>query len=287
MFYWIYDISTESLTLLFAAVFVGFTWLGIIFLRPFLRLFVGPRHNSNEVLGNILSCYSVFYGLLIGLVAVAAYQNYSSVETAVAQEAAALEALYRDITSYPEPTRSAAHSILAEFTRFLIEESWPAQQKGEIAAGASIHLSAVQEVLRIFEPETKSQEIMHAETVRQFNKLAELRRLRLHSVSTGIPTYLWYVVVIGAVVNIVLVWLFDIRLVPHLFLGGLLAFFIGTVICLIAVMDNPFRGEVSISSDDFRDVYESLMSSHGSLNEHGDSGAESQDTSEYSRSRDS
>jgi hypothetical protein len=271
MFYWIYDISTVSLTLLFAAAFVGFTWLGIIFLRPILRLFVGRRHDTNDILGYILSCYCVFYGLLIGLVAVAAYQNYTSVETAVAHEAAVLEALYRDITAYPEPTRSAAHSILAEFTRFLIEESWPAQQRGHIAAGGSIHLSAVQEVLRVFEPETKSQEVMHAETVLQFNHLAELRRLRLHSVSTGIPAYLWYVVVIGAVVNIVLMWLFDIRLIPHLFMGGLLAFFIGTVICLIAVMDNPFRGEVSISSADFRDIYESLMSSHGSLTtEYGD-----------------
>jgi hypothetical protein len=228
-------------------------------------LFVGRRDNTNEILGYILSCYCVFYGLLIGLVAVAAYQNYTMVETAVAHEAAALEALYRDITAYPEPTRSAAHSILAEFTRFLIEESWPAQQRGQIAPGASIHLSAVQEVLRIYEPETKSQEVMHAETVRQFNHLATLRRLRLHSVSTGIPAYLWYVVVIGAVVNIVLVWLFDIRLVAHLFMGGLLAFFIGTVICLIAVMDNPFRGEVSISPADFRDVYESLMTLQNGL----------------------
>src|SRR5262245_31341627 len=123
MFYWIYDISTESVAALFAAVFVGFTWLGIIFARPILRLFVG--HHANELLGYVISCYCVFYGLLIGLVAVAAYQNFTTVDTAVANEAASLEALYRDVTTYPEPTRSAAQSILSEYTQFVIEESWP------------------------------------------------------------------------------------------------------------------------------------------------------------------
>jgi Protein of unknown function (DUF4239) len=265
VFYWIYDISSESLATLFAVVFVGFTWFGTIFFRPFLRLFVGRHQHTNDILGNVLSCYCVFYGLLIGLVAVAAYQNYTSVEEAVNREASSLEALYRDTTAYPEPTRSAMQSILAEYTRFLIEVSWPTQRRGKIAEGASIHLSALAEVLRIFEPETKSQEILHGETISQFNHFAELRRLRLLSVTTGIPAFLWYVVFIGALVNIVMLWLFDMRLVPHLFLGGLLAFFIGTVICLIAVMDNPFRGEVSVSSDAFRQVYESLMSSHGSL----------------------
>jgi hypothetical protein len=32
------------------------------------------------------------------------------------------------------------------------------------------------------------------------------------------------------------------------------------VIALIAAMDNPYRGEVSIGSDVFRSVYEGIMS---------------------------
>ena len=91
MFYWIYDISSESLATLFAIVFVGFTWVGIIFLRPVLRMFIGRQHNTNDLLGYVLSCYCVFYGLLIGLVAVAAYQNFMNVEEAVSREASSLD----------------------------------------------------------------------------------------------------------------------------------------------------------------------------------------------------
>jgi len=47
----------------------------------------------------------VFYGLLAGLVAVATYQNYSDVERTVSREGASLAAMYRDISSYPQPIR--------------------------------------------------------------------------------------------------------------------------------------------------------------------------------------
>jgi hypothetical protein len=103
MFYWIYDIPTESMAILFAVVFVGFYWAGCILLRPVLRMFVRAREGTNEVVGNVLSCFCVFYGLLLGLLAVAAYQNYSQVESNVANEASSLNALYRDVASYREP----------------------------------------------------------------------------------------------------------------------------------------------------------------------------------------
>lgn len=66
---------------------------------------------------------------------------------------------------------------------------------------------------------------------------------------------MWYVVIIGAVINIALVWLFDMRLFAHFLLGGTLAFFLGAMILLIAAMDNPYRGEVSVSPKPFEDLY--------------------------------
>jgi hypothetical protein len=52
---------------------------------------------------------------------------------------------------------------------------------------------------------------------------------------------MWYVVIVGAIINIGLVWLFEMKFVTQLFLGGLLAFFLGTLILLIAVLDRPYR----------------------------------------------
>jgi hypothetical protein len=59
--------------------------------------------------------------------------------------------------------------------------------------------------------------------------------------------------------NLVLIWLFDLRLGLHLLLGGSLSFFLAMMISLIVLMDHPFRGEVSISPQAFELIYEQLM----------------------------
>ena len=87
----------------------------------------------------------------------------------------------------------------------------------------------------------------------------EHRRARLYSVTAGIPAVLWYTVAVGALLNMILMWMFDLRLSLHLLLGGILSFFLATMISLIVLMDHPFRGEVSISPQAFELVYDQLM----------------------------
>jgi hypothetical protein len=41
--------------------------------------------------------------------------------------------------------------------------------------------------------------------------------------------------------------MFDLRLRTHLLLGGAISFFTGTMICLIVLLDNPYRGAVGVS----------------------------------------
>ena len=70
---------------------------------------------------------------------------------------------------------------------------------------------------------------------------------------------MWYTVAVGALLNMVLIWLFDLRLGTHLLLGGLISFFTGTTISLIVLMDNPFRGEVGVSPQAFELIYQQMM----------------------------
>lgn len=74
-----------------------------------------------------------------------------------------------------------------------------------------------------------------------------------------IPGVLWYVVGVGALGNIVLVWMLNMRFFTHIILGGIVAFLLGVVILLIIAMDRPMRGEVSVQPAAYRLVYEVLM----------------------------
>lgn len=117
-----------------------------------------------------------------------------------------------------------------------------------------------QRVLASFEPTTKGQELLHAEALRQYNDTILLRRQRIQSISTGIPGAMWYVVGVGALINTLLILCFRMRLDIHLVIGGALSFFVGVLIFMVAAMDYPFRGEVSIGPEAFELIYTSLMS---------------------------
>lgn len=252
---WIYETPIRSLAIWVAVIFVGYCWLGGTLLRPILRPFVRSRHSGNEIVGYVLSSFGVFYGLLLGLIAVAAYQNFSRVESNVVEEVSSLETLYEGVSTFPEPHGQNLSWLLRDYCRWVIKYGWPEYRLGNIPELGTTKLKAFQERMLAFEPESRTEELIFAETLRQFNVFLDKQRVREQSVKTGIPSIMWYVVVVGAILNIALFWLFDIRYVTMMFLGGVLSFFLGAMILLIAVMDNPFRGAVSISPAPFEQLY--------------------------------
>ena len=165
MLYWLYDIPTLLAVGLFAALFVGVCWIGIVLLSSRLVPMVHHQPGLNEILGDYLQYFGVIYGLLLGLLAVATYQNHSDVEKTVSNEASALAALYRDVSAYPEPIRSELEALLRDYARYVINEAWPLQRKGIIPAGAVKKVAAFFSHLASFEPETKSQVSLHRATL--------------------------------------------------------------------------------------------------------------------------
>jgi hypothetical protein len=259
MFTWIYDLSNWSLAVMFAVLFVGVTWFGIIFFRPIVWFWMRNQTGRNELVGNTISSLSVFYGLLMGLLAVASFSNFEEVENNVKHEATNLATLYHGISHYPEPFQPYLQDQIANYTLYTIEQVWPAQQRGEQARYDNLMVAAIQDNLLLFEPAGKAEEILHAATLRRFDAFIEARRARESGVNAGIPGVFWYVLALGALINIVLLWLFDMKLSVHLILGGIVAFFLSVVISVIVAMDNPLRGELSVSAEPYLDVYQDLM----------------------------
>jgi len=256
--YWLYDVPPARLALAFIAAFIGFYWIGSLLVRPILRLFVRNAPGANDIVGYVLSCFCVFYGLLLGLIAVTAYQNVADAGNNVTQEAAALSALYEDVSKYPEPFSQNLRWLLRDYTRYVIRYAWPLQRQGIVPAEGTIRAEAFQDQLLAFQPQTPAQEILHAEALRQFNKFLEHRRMRLFSVNSTLPTSMWFVMILGALLNIVLCWLFDMRFFTQLVLGGILSAYLGAMMHLIFDMNQPFRGDVSISPAAFEAIYERM-----------------------------
>ncbi len=246
------SLSVKELATLVCSFFVGFTWLGALFIRPFLQAIMRPYASNNQVIGSFVSMYGMFYGILMGLLAVAAYQNKIDVEMMIQSEGTALMGLFRNATSYPETVRVPLQESVRDYTRFVIEHEWPKMNKGQFPRGGKPLIDDLQSKITRFEPKTNGQFILHTETTRQFYEFLQLRAARLYNSTSGIPKIMWFVVILGAFLSIFLIWMFTMSLMSNLVLGGLLSFFIGTMISLIIILDRPLRGDSGISAQGFQ-----------------------------------
>ena len=140
----------------------------------------------------------------------------------------------------------------------MIKYAWPLQREGIIPQEGTIRAEAFHDRLLDFQPTTPAEQILHAEALRQLNHFLECRRMRLFSVKSGLPPAMWYVMILGAVLNITLCWMFDMRLLAHFVLGGIIAAYMGTMMYLIIDMNQPFRGDVSVTSEPFELLYQRM-----------------------------
>jgi hypothetical protein len=239
----------------------AYSVIGLLAVRHRLLPRLRIRVEDSEFSGTMVQSVMVFYGLAVALIAVGVTEGYSDVATIVNQEASELSALYRDASSYPEPTRPLLQKELRDYARHVINTDWPAQQRGEVALGGAEMLDRFQSTLTNFEPATRGQELLHGEALRAYNEMLEARSVRLDAVvNTGLPGVLWLVVLAGAVIGLTSTFFFkveDVRL--HAVMVTLLATFIGLVIFMTFAFDRPFRGDLGLTPEPYQLVYDKVM----------------------------
>ena len=238
MFSWIYDVSSLLAIILFGAGFVAGFWLGLLLLRPFVRRLLPQERGLNATLTMYLQYFGIIYGLLLGLLAVGAYQNHAETRRSVGS---------------PRPRHSQHFTVTSQVTPRAKQRQGIIPELDGPNPVAGIYGRMAQ-----FEPGTQGQGAIRQTALKQFDSFIEARRTRLYRVSSGMPHVMWYTVALGALINMIFLWLFDLGVSTHLLLGGLVSFFTATMIYVIAILDTPFRGEISVSPEALQLVYRQM-----------------------------
>jgi hypothetical protein len=259
---WIYDIPTWLFGLLTVATTTGASLAGLLLTYRLIHKRL-PAWNTlvdNEVVGAFLSQILTLYGITLGLIAVATWESATQVSDYASNEAAVITALYRDLNGYPSPIKDDLRGRLRDYTRAIVEVEWPAQKQNRIIDDATRMLSMFQDRMMAFEPQTKGQEIVHAEAFNALNRMIEARRRRVEAVGTSIPGVLWAVVFLGGAIAVFCSYFFQIHdLKVHALMTAGLGATIGLLVFLIASMDHPYLGEVSVPADAYKLILERVM----------------------------
>lgn len=252
-FYWVYDLPEWQFFVLCNLLFISFSLLGtFIFSSKFEKMFsLSAEHNS--IVSTFIATSGVFYGITLGLIAVSTFENYNSVESTVNNESSSLASLYRDVELLEDSSNEKMLTILKNYTYYTVDTAWGLQKKGILTNRGTQMMNSFQKELSSYEPKSEKDKIMFTETLKQFNVLIGDRRLRLNTVNSALPSAIWIILFLGAFVNIALTWCLVINnkkldIIMNV-LSGLL---LGSLIFLIASLDNPYRGEFSVSSQAFQ-----------------------------------
>jgi Protein of unknown function (DUF4239) len=256
--YWVYDLPNWQFAFLCILFFVSFALLGLFFLRRFIQKTI-IQQAHNDVVSFFMAGMNAIYGITLGLIAVGAWENFTEIDANVSKEAAAVAAFYQDSQVMPNTIGDSLRAQIKEYVRYNIEDAWPVQRTGVLPHGGTKRLTAVQKTLSKYEPTSKNQEINLAEAYKQYNNIIELRRVRLQNVTNGLPAAIWYVILFGGILNIVITWFFITdKFRVHVLMTALFAALLGSLVFLVAAMDNPFRGEFSVTAEAFEIILENI-----------------------------
>lgn len=260
MFEWVFDLPMLVAGPGIVAALILFSVIGLHFTRRHILSRMQLDPDDGNFGSGMLQAVMTIYGLALALIAVSVWQTYMNVSSTLSQEAASLAALYRDVSGYPDPARAQLQEQLRDYVNHLIHDIWPKQRHGQFPTDGIQRMNAFQNRLVAFEPTTEGQKILHAETLHTYNEMMLLRRQRLDAVLTGLPSVLWLVVVLGALLGIVSSFFFKINdELYHQTVVVLLATLVGLVIFIIVELDRPFRGDLGLGPNSYQLIYNQLM----------------------------
>jgi ABC-type multidrug transport system fused ATPase/permease subunit len=253
---WMYLIPNWLLCVIMLLTFTGVSMLGLWLTRPWVRSF---RSHHNEIVGFFMGGVGITYAVLLAMIAVAAWSNYTIVEGMVAQEADVTSEIFRKLELFPHPCRDNLCVMLHDSTAAVVSTEWPAMQHGNTDKRALLMATELFDAVRSFTPESETERKLQSEVLDRLDTLHAVRRNRTQAGSNGLAPVLWLVVIAGALLNILLSYLFQIenhRL--HQTLTAVFSLSLGIIVYLIASLDHPLWGEVSVSPEPLASVVEMM-----------------------------
>ncbi|HEX3158712.1 MAG TPA: hypothetical protein VHQ45_09350 [Gemmatimonadaceae bacterium] len=251
--HWLYDIPEWLLAVLVVGAAVALSVGGFLATHALTRSL--RAHTANDVAGAVLATVGLVHGILLALVAVAAWGNYAATRDAAEREAAALANMFRHTEGYPEPARGQLRDRLRAYLHLVITDEWPALRRDGASARTAQARDALAREWATFDPRAGREQVLHAATARELEAFLDARQARLAAGQAGLPGPLWAVALLGAVLTIGCTYFFrmtDGR--AQLVMTSTVAASLGLVIYLILVLDHPMWGTQGLGPDAFVEV---------------------------------
>jgi hypothetical protein len=258
--YWIYNLPIWLLGLIIVGGICSVTCAVLVLIRPWVYRYFNITSDTNEGIGVFLASMGMLYGLLLGLTAVSAWENFDSAEEFVNKEASSITLLYKASNMLDNPIKALLHQEIKDYLNQVINVEWTASDKSKVVNTGAIILTQYLNTLSTYHVKSVKNQIYLTNLLAVYDQLVTDRRLRLLAEDMGVPFIAWVVILTVGVLIIVISFLIHLPSIrTHLIVMAIFSVTLGLMIFLMVAIDNPFRGVISISSDAYSQVLKDIQ----------------------------
>jgi hypothetical protein len=196
-------------------------------------------------------------------ITVIVWENFAQAEQRAQSEVDAATDVWRLSRHLPSPDASRLRADLRRYTEAVIVEEWPAMQQGGSSARTQRLMVALIDDAAGMNASNLHQATLQNAVLERVQRMADLRRRRIYDNQSGIPSLLWFGLLVGVCTVIAFVYLFgmkDFRV--QLLMTAATAIIMGVSFALILELDYPFRGGVSIGTERWIVLREIIAGEH-------------------------
>jgi hypothetical protein len=222
--------------------------LGLFHVRR--RVSLEVQMEQNEVAGFFIAVLGVVYAVILAFAVIAVWEDLDEARDIAEREANSVGDLYRLAEGLPDSIRLPLQEQAVAYARSVVVDEWPMLKQGRENSTSLSSIEAIWSLVRRYEPNGQREAAIHAKLIDEVQQVNDERRMRLLASRSGIPWLIWGVLIGGGVVTVLFTYFFGLKnFRAQIAMTVLYVASIGFVLFLVASIDHPFSGSVSITPE--------------------------------------
>jgi hypothetical protein len=185
------------------------------------------------------------FAVLLAFVVLVAFQSYDKAESGAQAESDAMIELFRAAEFFPTDKQDQLQGDVGCYARAVVTYDWPAMRDGKRSPKVDVWSFAIQHSFPTLPVETLKEQSAFDNLLNLSDDRVDARRERLTEATPIITTPVWFILGVGALLNIMFVLVFIDRrsesLVVQSFLMASVTAMVVAGLLLIWFLDHPYR----------------------------------------------
>lgn len=206
---------------------------------------VGSRFTDGDRASGVFGVLATGFALLAGFVVFLAFETYDTARAGAEAEARIVAHQFETVQFLPSPARERLSGELLCYARSVVHQEWPQMRSGTLGEGPNLWGKALLGTLRATEPRSASAQAAFSKYLDERSDREDARADRTHGAEGVIPTPLWLVLFVSAVILLGYMLFFadsgESAIVQATMMGGV-AVMVTSLLLLLWFFDNPYAG---------------------------------------------